>query len=678
MQKRNLLYLSIVAAVIFCFSYAQAALQFLPRYQGSYGTRNQEGGRDKIEVTCATYGGVEKDTNQTCTGQFSRAGLTCYKSCSCDKSKFQYTIASHQGDGKLCESLSNACTDSAGTSYSNCVLNICNVRNSTWIGESSKASYTSNNYTCTSQETEGKDGTCYVCACPSDWATGSCPTNAEDCSTCKAIDPYTESKFNLVSCKVGYYKNGNSCTQCPAGSTCDGINKTLCPAGSYSAAGASTCSQCPAGSYSAAGASICSQCQAGTYSTAGSSKCLDCRAGTYSNAGASSCTSCSAGKYSSAKASYCNSCSAGTYSSAGASSCTSCPAGKYSSSGASVCSTCPAGKYSSSGASYCKTCSAGKYSSSGASYCKTCSAGTYSRSGSSYCSSCTGNTFSLAGASGCTTCGSGTEANSSHTGCETTETALDKCIREIKSKYSNLNFISDESDFANIDFFDGRTTLLTNDIDIYSEVSVYAGIQSIVGPSYFSDISSCTESDSKVTMRIQSGGRFIMDGELFLENFTIEGGDVYYKDGYMGLKNMEFVDTTISRASGHCSEWESVELTSTQVVLNNTNICDDGINCGTYNSTIKSGYIQACGISSCEWDKGWDFQYPRDITCYPEENECHIWVTCRSSCGNTEQGPYYIGLYDNPEAKARSAANYFCFDAISAMGETTHISGDII
>ena len=169
-----------------------------------------------------------------------------------------------------------------------------------------------------------------------------------------------------------------------------------------------------------------------------------------------------------------------------------------------------------------------------------------------------------------------------------------------------------------------------------------------------------------------------MDGELFLENFTIEGGDVYYKDGYMGLKNMEFVDTTISRASGHCSEWESVELTSTQVVLNNTNICNDGINCGTYNSTIKSGYIQACGISSCEWDKGYDFQYPRDITCYPEENECHIWVTCRSSCGNTEQGPYYIGLYDIPEEKASSAAIYFCFDAISRMGETTHISGDII
>ena len=135
MQKRNLLYLSILAAVIFCFSYAQAALQFLPRYQGSYGTRNQEGGRDKIEITCASLGGVEKGTNQTCTGQFIRAGLTCYKSCSCNKSKFQYTIASHRGSGKLCESLSNACTDSAGTSYSNCVLNTCNVRNSTWISE---------------------------------------------------------------------------------------------------------------------------------------------------------------------------------------------------------------------------------------------------------------------------------------------------------------------------------------------------------------------------------------------------------------------------------------------------------------------------------------------------------------------------------------------------------------
>ena len=98
------------------------------------------------------------------------------------------------------------------------------------------------NYTCTTQNTSGKDGTCYVCACPSSWATGSCPANSATCSTCKAISPYTVSKFNLVSCKAGYYKNGNSCTQCPAGSACDGINKTLCPAGSYSAAGASSCS----------------------------------------------------------------------------------------------------------------------------------------------------------------------------------------------------------------------------------------------------------------------------------------------------------------------------------------------------------------------------------------------------------------------------------------------------
>ena len=44
MQKRNLSYLSIVVAGIFCFSYAQAALHFLPRYQGSYGARSQEGG----------------------------------------------------------------------------------------------------------------------------------------------------------------------------------------------------------------------------------------------------------------------------------------------------------------------------------------------------------------------------------------------------------------------------------------------------------------------------------------------------------------------------------------------------------------------------------------------------------------------------------------------------------
>ncbi len=467
MQKRYLyLFLSLFLTILSLPDIVSAAIVPLPRFQGGYGIRTDAGGRDKVELSCEGFGGYAKQPGQTCSGRFYRGGLTCYRECLCDTSTYKYTIASHQGPGKLCASLSGECNDRNGAHYANCSLNTCNNRNSSWIGENSKSAYTGNNYSCVSQDASGSDGACYICACPSGWASGSCPANAASCSSCKAVSPYTVNKFNLISCKAGYYKNGNACVQCPAGSYCDGSSKNTCPGGSYSAAGASSCSQCGAGQYSAAGASSCSSCAAGTYSAAGSSSCGRCSAGTYSGAGASSCTSCSAGKYSSAGASYCNTCAAGTYSAAGASSCTSCSAGKYSSAGASYCNTCAAGTYSGAGASSCTSCSAGKYSSAGASYCNTCAAGTYSgagassctscsagkyssagasscstcsagtysgagassctscsagkysSAGASSCSSCSGNTYSAAGASGCTSCPSGYKANSNHTGCE--------------------------------------------------------------------------------------------------------------------------------------------------------------------------------------------------------------------------------------------------------------------
>ncbi len=78
MQKRVLIYLFIVTAVVFSFSYAQAALYFLPRYQGSIQKE-----REKTEISCENFGGVSKGANQVCSGRFERAGLVCYKSCEC-------------------------------------------------------------------------------------------------------------------------------------------------------------------------------------------------------------------------------------------------------------------------------------------------------------------------------------------------------------------------------------------------------------------------------------------------------------------------------------------------------------------------------------------------------------------------------------------------------------------
>ncbi len=83
MQKHHLFFFSLVASVFIYPEYAQAALQFLPRYQGGYSGRDMDGGRDSVSITCASKGGVDKGANQTCTGAFSAGGKTCYKSCSC-------------------------------------------------------------------------------------------------------------------------------------------------------------------------------------------------------------------------------------------------------------------------------------------------------------------------------------------------------------------------------------------------------------------------------------------------------------------------------------------------------------------------------------------------------------------------------------------------------------------
>ena len=84
MQKRIFIFLFFLFTFLSYSTFAEAALQFLPRYQGGYGVRSQEGGKDKVTVTCASRGGVEKGANQTCTGAFTAGDKTCYKSCACN------------------------------------------------------------------------------------------------------------------------------------------------------------------------------------------------------------------------------------------------------------------------------------------------------------------------------------------------------------------------------------------------------------------------------------------------------------------------------------------------------------------------------------------------------------------------------------------------------------------
>ena len=96
-----------------------------------------------------------------------------------------------------------------------------------------------------------------------------------------------------------------------------------CPAGTWSAAGASQCTECAAGTYTPdPGAASCTPCDAGTYSTAtgadSASTCTECTAGTYSSEpGSTTCQGCAEGFYASGSANQaCTACGAGTSSSA--------------------------------------------------------------------------------------------------------------------------------------------------------------------------------------------------------------------------------------------------------------------------------------------------------------------------------------------------------------------------
>lgn len=646
MQKRVYIFLSLIAAAFFFSSFAEAALQYLPRYQGSYGARTQSGGKDKVTVSCASKGGVEKGANQTCTGAFTAGGKTCYKSCYCDTSVYKYTVASHQGTGKLCASLSNACTDKNGTRYSICNENTCSATNSSWISENSKASYTSNKYTCKAQGTAGKDGTCYLCACPATWTTGNCPENSLVCESCKAISPYTESKYNLTSCKLGYYRDGAKCTLCPAGNFCNGTGKFNCLPGSYAPAGASSCTQCPAGQYSAAGATSCTNCKAGTYSVAGSSTCTECNAGTYSAAGAAKCTTCSDDKYSTKGSSSCISCSpkkansthSGCVDCATSADCTKVSGGTCSGGtckypvitcnsdtdrtnekvpcGANIttgysCSACTAQAEDGSQTSghFNCTCNSKSMYPNGTSGSGTngilmeganygidtlcdgwrivcpksgCKAGYYYTGGG--CLACTGNTYSAAKATACTPCPDGQTANATHTGCELKNLT---CQEWVKANHPEFTVLSGGSNLPG-----GSNVLLTGNFNSNYGITLSG---KIVGPSYF-EFDKCKAMATPtitITSKAEDGVR--MTGGT-LANVNVEYDPVTYEE-------YGFRDSLCSSYTNYCSAGSSSTTDGAGNLYNAAmNTIGNPSNCDSYDDLCSSlgGCMSNNTFASCD------------------------------------------------------------------------------
>ena len=135
-------------------------------------------------------------------------------------------------------------------------------------------------------------------------------------------------KFLREDCAEGYYDNNGKCTMSPRGYYADEGELKACEPGAVSFAGSTECTQCKAGTY-AAFLHRCDPCPNGTYSADGATSCTQCPEGSVALGGSTECTQCKAGTYV-ALAHRCGVCPNGTYSADGATSCTQCPEGQKS------------------------------------------------------------------------------------------------------------------------------------------------------------------------------------------------------------------------------------------------------------------------------------------------------------------------------------------------------------
>ena len=181
--------------------------------------------------------------------------------------------------------------------------------------------------------------------------------------------------YSPESCNVGYKQ--------ATASNDFGFTCTICPVGTYNTTpGSTTCTSCGAGSYSnnqgASNDNVCLPCPAGTWSADGASSCTNCADGKWSTGSQpNGCTTpCDAGY--ACKNGTRTQCVAGTWAAAGSSSCTACAKGKYSTTAGgqseSVCQSCAVDTYSDTlGSTSCKPCGADKWANAGSSSCSLCS-----------------------------------------------------------------------------------------------------------------------------------------------------------------------------------------------------------------------------------------------------------------------------------------------------------------
>lgn len=196
-------------------------------------------------------------------------------------------------------------------------------------------------------------------------------------------------------CNPGWYRNGDSCSECVAGTYKNRWGNNACPAcapGHWSYAGQERCVACTVGQFApnlqispsiGVPGSPCYQCPGGYILSGGT--CAGCPRDTYSSAGSVECTQCDPGYGSVTPTGYC----------------TVCPAGKVSFHASNkipdapnLCDRCPDSYFpvlsdgfgrSTRGGSECQPCAENLFSKSGDWRCTACANGYYRRGSMPVC-----------------------------------------------------------------------------------------------------------------------------------------------------------------------------------------------------------------------------------------------------------------------------------------------------
>ncbi len=240
MSKRLWLWTLVLISSVIMVSSSFAKIYWLPEYLGSNMDKNRvsDGGLSEVTTTCEEVGLISScPEHKKPTTSVPVGNKTCYKSCSCDRSYYQYSSSNCESpkvlSGESCDALAIS-GDISDSSTLDSVATTNGLKPATSkINTGTKTAAAQRNTgtkAAATQSSSRLSDTIYApgfgdkvpattmkgyyttaCTCPSDYSLSSCPAN----STCEKCD----NKYKVTGCNANYELVDGKCqaTSCPSG-----------------------------------------------------------------------------------------------------------------------------------------------------------------------------------------------------------------------------------------------------------------------------------------------------------------------------------------------------------------------------------------------------------------------------------------------------------------------------